>query len=77
MTYGTKVKSDNVTSLRVISTQASSLQSAADVMIQQCISRSHTLEEGRDMSIKRSGELIQSGSTVSKHQHSQPKVICM
>lgn len=64
--YGNTVKSDHVTSLRFISTQASSLRSAAEVMIQQCISRSQTLEE--DDHVMNVKELNQSGATLKQEQ---------
>lgn len=48
---------DDLTSLRSINTQTPALLNAAKVMVEQCEKRSASLEESRDLSIKRVQEI--------------------
>jgi hypothetical protein len=59
LAYGCRSKSDNATSLRSIATQTPALLNAAKVMVEQCEMRSYSIEEFRDMSIKRGHEIGQ------------------
>ena len=53
LAFGCRSKSDDITSLRNISTQTPALLNAAKVMVEQCEKRSNSLQESINFSMKR------------------------
>ena len=64
LAYGCRSKSEDVVSLRNIGTQTPALLNAAKVMVEQCEIRHSSLEDSKDMSIKRTKELKQMDDAV-------------